>query len=72
MSPAAGAAAAPAAAATDVLQEHEEEARSLVAALLENNVLELLVQRLTSFNEKVRPAFSAAVLLCCECNSSRP
>uniref|UniRef100_A0A7S3R3A3 Beta-catenin-like protein 1 N-terminal domain-containing protein n=1 Tax=Dunaliella tertiolecta TaxID=3047 RepID=A0A7S3R3A3_DUNTE len=37
----------------DVLQEHEEEARSLVAALLENNVLELLVQRLTSFNEKV-------------------
>jgi len=38
---------------TDVLEEHEEEARALVAALMDNNVLELLVQRLTSFNEKV-------------------
>jgi hypothetical protein len=37
----------------DVLEEHEDEARTLVAALLENNILELLVQRLTSFNEKV-------------------
>lgn len=45
----------------DVLEEHEEEAKSLVAALLENNVLELLVQRLTSFNEKV----SAQLLLAC-------
>ena len=30
-----------------------DEAHTLVAALLENNVLELLVQRLSSFNEKV-------------------
>uniref|UniRef100_A0A061R0X7 Beta-catenin-like protein 1 n=1 Tax=Tetraselmis sp. GSL018 TaxID=582737 RepID=A0A061R0X7_9CHLO len=38
---------------SDVVEDNEEEAEVLVEALLENNVLELLVQRLGSFDESV-------------------
>ncbi len=38
------------------MEGYIEEAKSLVAALLEANALELLVQRLSSLDEKVRVA----------------
>ncbi|GAB4821117.1 hypothetical protein N2152v2_008163 [Parachlorella kessleri] len=43
----------------DVVEDSEEEARALVDALLENNVLELLVHRLAAFNESVPEEASA-------------
>ncbi|KAJ9505301.1 hypothetical protein QJQ45_028331 [Haematococcus lacustris] len=47
----------------DAVEEYGEEARLLAGALLEANVLELLVQRLASLNEKV-PEEAAAVFNC--------
>ncbi len=40
--------------AADAVEEHEEEVKGLVAALVDANGLELLVQRLTTLDEKVR------------------
>ncbi len=46
------------------MEEFQDEARSLVAALLEANALELVVQRLVTLNERASEEEAAAVNNC--------
>eukprot|EP00798_Chlamydomonas_sp_ICE-L_P016784 gene16784-23060_t len=48
----------------DAVEEFQEEAKSLVASLLGANALELLVQRLVTFNERASDEEAAAVNNC--------